>query len=129
MNGLDNVTRYIVNGVKNEPNLLGWYVSDENPLTQLPDIRKLRQLISENDPYHPTMTLTDLPINMIDFSMTGDYLMSDPYPVGTRSSGFGEKQSMKACRDALDVANQTGIPVLWVPQVFAWGSFQKGIPH
>ncbi len=123
--GLDNVTRYIVNGLKNEPNMLAWYISDENPVNQVPEIRRLRQVISECDPYHPTMTLTDKEADMVDFSMTGDYLMIDNYPVGRRVDLQGENQSMKVSRQHLESGRKTGVPLVWVPQIFAWASF----PH
>lgn len=127
INGLDNVTRYLVNGLKNEPNLLGWYISDENPVTQIPEIRALRELIGENDPAHPVMTLTDNPENMPDFAKTGDYLMTDIYPVGNNPQSMGAAQSMSRCHLHLRKAQATGTPVIWVPQVFAWGAFRRGL--
>ncbi len=125
---LDEINRYIVNGVKNEPNMLGWYVSDENPLNEIPEIRHLRETVSECDPFHPVMTLTNMADNFMDFAATGDYLMFDSYPVGGNSSlGSGEEQTMKQSREWLARAAATKVPVIWVPQIFAWAAFNRSL--
>ena len=120
--GLDNVTRYIVDSIKREPNIVGWYVSDENPVDQLPDIRHLREVISENDPWHPTMTLTDKPGDFIHFAKTGDYIMHDNYPIGNAVYLDSPRQSMEYAHRALDMVREVGTPFVWVPQIFSWNS-------
>ncbi len=126
---LDEINRYIVNGLKNEPNMLGWYVSDENPINEIPEIRHLRETVSECDPFHPVMTLTNNPENFMEFARTGDYLMFDHYPVGNAGSmGFGEAQTMKQTREWLARADAVKVPVIWVPQIFAWAAFNRNVP-
>lgn len=120
--GLDNVTRYIVDSIKREPNIIGWYVSDENPVDQLPEIRHLREVISENDPWHPTMTLTDKPMDFVHFAPTGDYLMHDSYPIGDSVYKDSPRQSMAVSHRALDKVKEAGTPFVWVPQIFSWNS-------
>ncbi len=123
--GVDNVTRYIVNGLKNEPNMLAWYISDENPITQIPEIRHLREVIAECDPHHPSMTLTYRVPDFSHYSKSADYLMVDVYPVGQSAETDEDKQSMKEARLVLEAGSKMPIPLVWVPQIFAWGAF----PH
>lgn len=127
--GLENVNRYIVDSVKNHPAMFAWYVSDENPLDQLPEVQNLRRQISSRDPWHPTLTLTDKTLDMFSFAATGDVLMVDPYPIG-RARGFEDKpQNMQQVRDHLDAAVKGGTPVWLVPQIFSWSSFQPHQKH
>ena len=116
------MTRYIVDSIKREPNIIGWYVSDENPVDQLPEIRHLREVISENDPWHPTMTLTDKPMDFVHFAPTGDYLMHDSYPIGDSVYKDSPRQSMAVSHRALDKVKEAGTPFVWVPQIFSWNS-------
>lgn len=127
--GLDNVTRHIVNTYKQEPNVLGWYVSDENPITEIPAICRLRETISELDPWHPTMTLTDRPGNFLFFARSGDYIMHDSYPVGLGNYRDTPAQTMLESHRALDAILKVGTPFVWVPQIFPWGSSWKKLPN
>lgn len=122
--GLENVNRYIVESVKDHPAFLAWYVSDENPVDQVPEISKLRRQISAVDPWHPTLTLTDKPRDMFSFAATGDALLIDPYPIGRVVGKEDQPQDMESVRKGLDAAATGGTPVWLVPQIFAWSSFQ-----
>lgn len=128
VSGLENVTKYLINGIKNEPNIIGWYVSDENPLSQIPEILHLRHTLAKYDPDHPTFTLTNLEGNFYDFARTGDYLMTDVYPIGDNTNQTGIEQDMSLCRNHLEKAKLTGSNVVWVPQIFAWKAFRKKDP-
>ena len=127
--GLEKVNEYLINGLKNEPNLLGWYVSDENPLSEIPEILHLRKTLAKYDPEHPTFTLTNIEDNFYDFARTGDFLMPDVYPIGENINRIGiEEQTMSLCRNHLEKSMRTGLPIIWVPQIFAWKSFRKDDP-
>ena len=129
--GLDNVTRCVIESLRCEPNMVGYYISDENPVTEVPAIRKLRELVGELDPWHPTMTLTCRVDDFPAFAKTGDYLMYDDYPVGCGWYGFmdSERQSMKSSHKNIRKAKEAGIPFVWVPQIFSWNTCVKGWPH
>ena len=122
--GLENVNRYIVESVKDHPAFLAWYVSDENPVDQVPEILNLRRQISAADPWHPTLTLTDKAKDMFAFAATGDALLIDPYPIGRVAGKEDQPQDMASVRAGLDAAAAGGTPVWLVPQIFAWSSFQ-----
>ena len=122
--GLDNVTRAVINAVKREPNMIGYYISDENPVTEVPAIRHLRELAGELDPWHPTMTLTCRVDDFTAFAKTGDYLMYDDYPVGCGWYSYkeSERQSMEPSHKGIRKAKEAGVPFVWVPQIFCWNA-------
>lgn len=118
-----------VETLKDHPAMLAWYVSDENALDEIPAIRALRERISERDPLHPILTLTDKVGNFQHFAKTGDVLLHDVYPIGWRTNS-GPEQTLKTERDAFDPAWDTGLPVWWVPQVFPWcASSLENVPR
>lgn len=121
--GMDNIIRVVVNGLKDHPALLGWYISDENPLDEMPMLLKMRLLISELDPFHPVFTLTYIPLHFVFYGPTGDVFMSDKYPIRDETT-----QSMKDIRLCLETANQDArLGLWWLPQIFNWGIYQ--CPH
>ncbi len=125
----NQVTAMTVRALRNHPALLAWYVSDENPLDEIPAIRALRERISQLDPYHPVLTLTDKVGNFQHFAKTGDVLMHDVYPIGWRRNS-GAAQSLKTGLDAFEPARQAGLPLWWVPQAFPWvASSQENQPR
>lgn len=123
--GLENVNREIINTVKNHPALLAWYVSDENPISEMAAIANLREQLARLDPKHPTVTLTEKVKDMAHFAGTGDIFAHDAYPIGLNSFKTGPDQTMENCQKFLLAANELRLPVWWVPQIFAWGSFRS----
>ena len=118
--GMDNIIRVTVNGLKDHPALLGWYISDENPLSDLPMLFKMRTLISELDPFHPVYTLTDRTNNYVFFAPTGDVFLADCYPVSNENT-----QSMRAIRKCFVSSEQNArIGIWWLPQIFNWGIYR-----
>ena len=71
--------------IKGNKNLLAYYLSDENPRIELPDIRKNREILAKADPNHMTLSLTNNPDDFSVFAPTGDVLVYDHYPFGSRS--------------------------------------------
>ncbi len=118
--GMENIVRAVVNGLKDHPALLGWYISDENPLGEVPMLRRLRQLINGLDPFHPVFTLTFVTSHFVHFAPTGDIFLSDCYPIRN-----DETQSMSEIRTCLQTAQlEARIGLGWVPQIFNWGIYQ-----
>ncbi len=118
--GIDAVSELAVNTVKDHPALLAWYVSDEDMRKDVPLVVDLRRLISRNDPWHPTWTLTyryeDLPY----YGISGDVIGVDPYPISDKPS----EQSIKLVKRAMAAGRSTGLPVWVVPQIFNWGVYR-----
>lgn len=122
--GVDEVLRAWVRKVKNEPMLMGYYLSDENPVDEVPYMRRVRENINEIDPDHLTVTLTYIAPHFPFFAETGDVLAVDNYPVETVAS-----RTMKEIPNLLDDACRTGIGVWFVPQTFNWGVYKAKTPE
>ena len=120
---MDDILRVTVNGLKDHPALLAWYISDENPLSDLPMLLRMREMINELDPCHPVVTLTYVLEHFGRFAPTGDVFMADCYPVHDETT-----QSMAKIRSCLQTANQDArIGLWWCQQIFNWGIYE--CPH
>ena len=122
--GMEQTVPYIVNGIKDHKALMGWYITDENPLDELPEIIRLRELVSSNDPAHPVATLTDKAKDAIHYGATGDVFMGDSYPI------YDDKtRDMARVRRYVEQCIKDSRLGFWmVPQAFNWGCFRKEKP-
>ena len=119
--GRSAVIERIVNGIKDHPALLGWYISDENPISEMGKVSDLRFRISRLDPFHPVATLTNIADNYIWYGPTGDFMMIDPYPIVDENS-----QSMTRIRNSFEKQQrESRMGVWWVPQTFNWGIYRR----
>ena len=110
---------YAVQKFHTHPAILGWYLSDENRLSDMPSIRKMRETFAAVDPWHPSFTLTNKPDHHLFFGPTGDVLMPDEYPI------FGkESTSMSRIRQHFKTAADAGMCTWFVPQAFHWGAYR-----
>lgn len=109
-----------INRVKDHPALLGWYVNDESPVSEVPERTHLYGIFCRMDPNHPTWAVLDRLYDLREFIPTYDVLGMDPYPVaqkpmthitefvrGTQKAIFGDR------------------PLWNVPQAFNWGWYRK----
>ena len=109
-----------INKVKDHPALLGWYVNDERPATEIPVRTHLRGVFERCDPNHPTWAVLDRTYDLREFIPTFDALGMDPYPVALKPLKH-ITEMMAEVNHAIfsDVA-------LWnVPQAFDWGWYRK----
>lgn len=117
--GTLNMTRKLVNAIKDHPALLGYYLTDELSEEQLSVPVQMRQLINHLDPYHPTFTLSNLPSAMPNYIVSGDIFMYDPYPIATVKGGKrGVAKNISSFRENM---HRSGAPCWGVPQAFNWG--------
>ncbi len=117
--GIDNVLKAWVDEYKDHPALLGWFISDENPLDQIPRLRDMREMINARDPDHPVVTLTYIPRHFPAFARTGDVLAVDNYPITGRSSSLGLLPELVA--DGVRT-----MPAVWVvPQAMNWRVYRS----
>ena len=114
--GIDNVLKAWIEDVRFNPMLLGYYLSDEHPVEEIPDIRKMRETVNAADPDHFTMTLTYVPRHFPFFAETGDVLGVDNYPIENESS-----RGMSSLSNLVADGVATGLAVWAVPQAFNWG--------
>lgn len=119
--GREAVIDRIVDGIKKHPALLGWYISDENPISEMGKVSDLRFRIGRLDPFHPIATLTNIADNYIWYGPTGDFMMIDPYPIVD-----AESQSMHRIRLSFEKQQrESRMGVWWVPQTFNWGIYRR----
>ena len=102
---------------KDAPNLLGWYVCDECPVSEVPARENLYRFLKKADPDHPTWSVLDRTWDLREFTQTYDVLGIDPYPVG---KGRGKiRRITDMCRVARGAT--LGARPMWnVPQTFNW---------
>ena len=76
------LVRQRVRALKDHPALLGWYLADEPEYHRvLPEsVQQLRSLISEEDPWHPTIVVNNAFQAIRQFAQGGDVTAPDPYP-------------------------------------------------
>ena len=117
--GTLEMTRKLVNAIKDHPALLGYYLTDELSEEQLALPVQMRQLINHLDPYHPTFTLSNLPSAMPNYIVSGDVFMYDPYPL--RSVRGGRRYAAGEISSFRENMHKGGSPCWGVPQVFNWG--------
>lgn len=120
--------RQRVRALKDHPGLFAWYMADEPELVPaLPErMRQLREVVAEEDPYHPCIMLNDTIAGIYKYVDGGDVLMPDPYPCFVKGGLAAvpiEKVSefMRAARDAAQ-----GRRALWItPQAFNYGDYGR----
>ena len=101
---------------KNRPGLLGWYLNDESPLTEVPMRLHHYRLFREADAHHPVWIVIARAYDLREFSPTADVMGIDPYPVPERSMRYVTDFQ----RDAID--RIFDVHAFWnVPQCFNWG--------
>ena len=91
----NGIIRLLGESIKNNKNLLAYYLSDENPRIELPDIRKNREILAKADPNHMTLSLTNNSDDFSVFAPTGDVLVFDSYPFGSRADHDPGENSLK----------------------------------
>ena len=104
-----------VKKVKDHPALFAWYINDEFGPTWIDRLKERHELVSRNDPDHPTFMVLYQMNHLTEYAGTYDVLGTDPYPVGSRNRApisMVEDWTRRTCRDAM------GKAVLQVPQIF-----------
>ncbi len=114
--GSDKVVDKVVPALKDHPAILGWYINDERPLSQLDAVQKRREQINALDRFHPTWSLSMQFTMMYRYAPTGDVLGSDPYPIADASS-----KDMAVVELAGSMTKKTRMPHWAVPQLFRFG--------
>ena len=106
--------------LKDCPNLLGWYVCDEAPLSERAARRHLYDIYRAEDAEHPCWAVMDKPASMREWVAICDVYGIDPYPVAqkpmTSVTAFCSKLNAAVC----------GARPFWnVPQNFNWACYGR----
>ncbi|MBQ3287881.1 MAG: hypothetical protein IJH50_00550 [Kiritimatiellae bacterium] len=109
-----------VNSLKDHPALLGWFVSDELPLSDLPMLKRRQSWMEELDPDHPTWYAQDVVREARHYLGVADVIGLDPYPIPTKPIGIVYSTECQG------VTNTFGAVAKWmIPQAFGWGWLKR----
>ena len=110
--------RQRVRALKDHPALLGWYLADEPEYHRvLPEsVQQLRALISEEDPWHPTIVVNNTFGAIRQFGQGGDIIAPDPYPFFKRGGVSPSMGKVGAHIAEAAAVAQPGQAVWVVPQ-------------
>jgi len=109
-----------VNALKDHPALMGWFVSDELPLSDLPMLKRRQSWMEELDPDHPTWYAQDVVREARHYLGVADVIGLDPYPIPTKPIGLVYSTECQA------VTNTFGAVAKWmIPQAFGWGWLKR----
>lgn len=122
--GIPEIAGAFMSRLGRHPALLGWYLSDENPVSELPYVRGIREMAAKLDANHLTVTLTFVPDDFPLFASTGDILAVDVYPVNERKF-----PDMRQIGEVMAEARKLEMPLWFVPQAFSWGCFKNLQPE
>ena len=118
--GVREISEAFIRRLAAHPAMLGYYLSDENPVHELPYIRSIRETAAKLDPDHFSVTLTFVPDDFPFYASTGDVLAVDNYPIDDN-----RYPTITPIYDVMKTANALKIPVWFVPQAFSWGGFKN----
>ena len=102
---------------RDHPAVLGWYITDEAPPTEVASIRRVQEHVQAVDPDHPTWAVLATLHGLREFVPSFDVLGVDPYPV--------PRAGLEQVRDLAQGAKREifGAKPMWnVPQAFSWWS-------
>ncbi len=117
-----------VAALKDHPGIFAWYMADEPELRPalVERCRQLREVVAQEDPFHPTIMLNDTIAGVHKYIDGGDITMPDPYPCfikGGLAAQPIEKtgEFIKACQEA-----SRGRRGIWAtPQAFNYGDYGR----
>lgn len=115
----EGMIREIGKTLRDNQNVVGYYLSDENTAEELPSVQILRQQINFADPTHVTTTLTNSPALFDQYVQTGDILLFDCYPYNPQRTPGRKGDLVAADRDFAKLA-ALHTPFWLVPQGFDW---------
>ena len=109
-----------VNALKDHPALMGWFVSDELPLSDIPMLKRRQRWMEELDPDHPTWYAQDVVREARHYLGVADVIGLDPYPIPTKPIGLVYSTECQG------VTNTFGAVAKWmIPQAFGWGWLKR----
>lgn len=120
---VDEYLKRQIKAYRNHPALLGWYVNDEAPLSEVAVRRHHYGVFRSQDDQHPTWLVMDRAFDLREYAPTADVMGGDPYPIPRRT--------MRCVTDFQRVAQKRlfGAYAMWnVPQAFNMASYAKDMP-
>lgn len=120
--GLELAKEY-VEKLRDHPALLVWYINDELPISYLPRLSEMYELVKKLDPNHPQLqVLYQLPDLELYYNCT-DIMGVDPYPIPSQPITMVSEWTSSAVK-----AMANSKPVWVVPQIFDWSVYNPDNP-
>lgn len=123
---IDMDLRGEINRLKDHPALLGWYVGDECPASEIAERTHMYRLFRELDPDHPTYVVMDRTFDLRQFIPICDVFGIDPYPICNPFSATMKIGSVTDIAREADSETFGDVPYWNVPQAFDWGLYRSG---
>ncbi|HEV2339982.1 MAG TPA: hypothetical protein VGT05_04470 [Patescibacteria group bacterium] len=130
-NNTDFIT-YVVNLVKNNPALWGYYVEEVQPANH-DALKTFTDLVHQLDPSHPRLNIettentgggaTGATSILTTFQDTADVIGVDYYPVGSWGAGESVPQTASIAAAVQAVANKYGKQSAMTLQSFSWSEY------
>jgi len=119
--GLELAKDYVLK-FRNHPALLAWYINDELPVSYIPKLTEMYELIKRLDPNHPQFqVLYQIPDLDLYYNCT-DIMGVDPYPIPSSPISLVAEWTSSAVK-----AMSNAKPVWVVPQIFDWSVYNPNI--
>ncbi|MGC8843741.1 MAG: hypothetical protein ACP5QS_07360, partial [bacterium] len=104
--------------LRDHPALLAWYINDELPISFIPRLSEMYNLLKDIDPNHPQFqVLCQIPDLELYYNCT-DIIGVDPYPIPSHPIDMVSHWTSSAA-EAMGNAK----PVWVVPQIFDWSVY------
>jgi len=105
-----------VNAMKDHSAVMGWFVSDEQPVADIPKMLRRQKWMEALDPDHPTWYALDTVREARHYLGAADVMGLDPYPIPTKPIDLVYSTTRQGA------ANTFGAVANWqFPQAFGWG--------
>ena len=109
-----------VDSMKGHPAVMGWFVSDEQPIADIPKMRRRQGWMEALDPDHPTWYALDTVREARHYLGAADVMGLDPYPIPKKPIGLVYSTTRQG------VTNTFGAVANWqFPQAFGWGWLKR----
>ncbi len=107
-----------VRAIMGHPALLGWYVGDEPEFHRVSPkaVAQLREIITSEDPYHPTIVVNGSVNGIRQFARSVDILAPDPYPFFAAGGVSSAMAKVSSLISEASTAARPGQTVWVVPQ-------------
>lgn len=120
--GLELAKEY-VEKFRDHPALLAWYINDELPISYIPRLTEMYELVKKLDPNHPQLqVLYQIPDLELYYNCT-DIMGVDPYPIPSQPITMVSEWTSLAVK-----AMAKAKPVWVVPQIFDWSVYSPNNP-
>jgi len=126
-----SLSRNLINRWKLHDALLAWYINDELNEAWIPHIKRLYQVVKENDPDHPAYQVLYQENILSKYMDITDVIGMDSYPIGIAENlSQTIRRANLSVNTSLAFRQSAGVPkgVWHVAQIMDWSTYKKMKP-